>query len=67
MRRSPIALAIIAVLCVFGLYSAGVISWHPTAWERAAAHTIAKDAGKAAKSIGVKVDIPPKPTWEPLN
>ena len=61
MTRSPIALAIIAVLCVWVLYGAGVISWHPTPWETHAAQTVTKDAGKAAKAIGVKVNIPPKP------
>lgn len=61
MTRSPIALAIIAVLCVWALYGAGVFSWTPTPWEAQAAQQVAKDAGRAAKTIGVKVNIPPKP------
>lgn len=62
MRRVG-GLVIVLALCVWALYGAGAISWTPTPWETHAAHTIAKDAGKAAKSIGVKVNIPPKPTW----
>ena len=61
MARSPIALLIIAVLCMMALYSAGVISWAPTPWEHHAAQTVTKDVNKAAKTIGVKVNIPPKP------
>ena len=61
MRRSPTGLVIVLVLIGFALVGAGVISWTPTHWETHAAHTIAKDAGKAAKTIGVKVNVPPQP------
>ena len=57
-------LLIVAVLCVWALYGAGAISWVPTPWETHAAQTVTKDAGNAATSIGVKVNVPPKPPWE---
>jgi len=61
MRRSPIGLVIIAILIGFALYSAGAISWTATPWETHTAKIITKDVGKAAKSLGVKVNIPPQP------
>ena len=64
MTRSPIGLLIVLVLLAMMLYGSGAISWTPTAWETHAAQTVAKDAGSAAKSIGVQVNVPPKPPWE---
>lgn len=64
MTRSPIALLIIAALCIVALQQAGVVSFALTPWEAHTAHTIAKDAGRAAKAIGVRVNVPPKPPWE---
>lgn len=57
-------LLIVATLCVWALYGAGAISWTPTAWEQHDAQTVVKDAGSAAKAIGVSVNVPPKPPWE---
>lgn len=61
MKRSPVGLLIVVVLIGFALYSSGVVSWHPTPWETHAARTVAKDAGKAAKDIGVTIHDPPQP------
>jgi len=60
----PIGLLIVAVLCAWALYGAGAISWAPTPWEQHAAQQVTKDAGNAAKSVGVKVNVPPTPPWE---
>ena len=64
MTRSPIGLLIILALLAMMLYGSGAISWAPTPWETHTAQTVAKDAGSAAKSIGVQVNVPPKPPWE---
>lgn len=60
MTRLP-ALLILAALAAMALYSAGVVSWTPTPWETHTARTIAQDARKAAKAVGVRVNIQPKP------
>ena len=65
MTRSTISLLIMAALALMGLSYAGVVSWTPTPWETHAVHTLAKDAGSAAKAIGLKVNIPPKPEGTP--
>ena len=59
-----IGLAVAAVLGMMALYSAGVVSWTPTPWEQHAVQQVTKDANTATKSVGVKVNIPPKPTWQ---
>lgn len=64
LTRSPIGLLIVLALLSMMLYGSGAISWAPTPWEQHAAQVVTKDAGKAAKSIGVQVNIPPQPPWE---
>ena len=54
-------LLVLSALLTMALYSAGVISWAPTPWETHAAKQVTQTAQKAAKAVGVKVNLPPKP------
>ena len=64
MTRSPIGLLIVLALLAMMLYGSGAISWTPTPWEQHAAHAVTQTVSKSAKSVGVKVNVPPKPTWQ---
>ncbi len=61
MKRSPVGLLIVAVLFGMMLYWSGVWTWHATPWETHAAKTVQQTVRKAAKSIGIRVHVPPKP------